>query len=124
MGRGLYDNLFVAHPPFQIDGNLGFVAGLTGCFVQSHVGAIELLPAVPSELASGSLEGVVARPGVEVSVWWETPGGEPQVVRARFRPPRKLGIGRHIVRWGNREVAIDLVEGSRGRREKRASSTS
>jgi alpha-L-fucosidase 2 len=109
---GLYDNLFVAHPPFQIDGNFGFVAGLTECFLQSHAGVIELLPAVPDELGSGSVEGIVARPGVEVSVWWETSRGGPQLVRARFRPLRSSGIGRHIVRWGDREVMIDLVEES------------
>jgi hypothetical protein len=54
----------------------------------------------------------VARPGVEVSVWWETSRGGPQLVRARFRPLRSSGIGRHIVRWGDREVMIDLVEES------------
>ncbi|WP_171046766.1 glycoside hydrolase N-terminal domain-containing protein [Pseudarthrobacter sp. NamE5] len=73
---GLYPNLFGAHPPFQIDGNLGFVAGLTECLVQSHrsgsgLREIELLPALPAELPSGRAEGLRARPGVELDLRWQ-----------------------------------------------------
>ncbi len=66
---GLYPNLFAAHPPFQIDANLAFPAVLIESLLQSHDG-IELLPALPAELRSGSARGLVARPGVEVELRW------------------------------------------------------
>jgi alpha-L-fucosidase 2 len=68
---GLYANLFSAHPPFQIDGNLGYVGALTECLVQSHRGEIELLPALPAELSDGEATGLKARPGVAVSLAWK-----------------------------------------------------
>lgn len=67
---GLYPNLFAAHPPFQIDANLGWVGALAEMLMQSHRGAIELLPAWPVELGAGRMRGLVARPGVAVDLTW------------------------------------------------------
>jgi alpha-L-fucosidase 2 len=78
---GLYPNLFAAAPPFQIDGNLGFVAAIAECLVQSHAGFIDLLPAVPASLGSGTVVGLIARPGVEVSLGWH----DGELVSAAFR---------------------------------------
>ena len=109
---GLYPNLFAAHPPFQIDGNLGYVAGLTECLLQSHAGAIELLPSLPAELASGSVTGLVARPGVAVSLRWEPDAhGAATLVQASFRAIRPPGHARHRVVWAGREVSVDLAGG-------------
>ena len=114
-----YNNLFGFHPPFQIDGNFGYASGLCEMLVQSHMGKIHLLPALPEAWPSGQVKGLRARGGYEVDVTWRGNRLTQVVLRgvSNTTAPCTIMYGKHTktvnVARGNRVVfdaSLDPVQ--------------
>jgi alpha-L-fucosidase 2 len=125
-GAGTYANLFCAHPPFQIDGNLGGTAGIAEMLIQSQDGYIQLLPALPDRWASGSFKGLRVRGGAEVDASWKNSRLLSATLRAETGGTFRVKVPDHVTavkRNGKRitvengYIALELKKGQEARVE-------
>jgi alpha-L-fucosidase 2 len=101
---GVYNNMFDAHPPFQIDGNFGGAAGIGEMLLQSHGEAIELLPALPGALSEGEIKGLCARGGFVVNIKWSN---------GKLQSAEILSMSGNTcrVRYDNKQMEFTTVKG-------------
>ncbi|WP_194774511.1 glycoside hydrolase family 95 protein [Pararhodonellum marinum] len=101
----LYPNLFDAHPPFQIDGNFGYTAGVAEMLLQSHEpNTIRLLPALPKAWSSGKVSGLKARGNYTLDMAWE----KGQLTKLKITAQKG---GNTTLLYGASEIEIELGRG-------------
>jgi alpha-L-fucosidase 2 len=106
IAKSALPNLFSTHPPFQIDGNFGGVAGVCEMLLQSHAGEIELLPALPPEWKNGSVTGLRARGGYEVDLKWKNGTLAAATIR------NVSGTGECTIRSGETTRTVRIARGA------------
>lgn len=87
--KSILPNLFDSHPPFQIDGNFGYTAGVAEMLIQSHEDdLIRILPALPEAWENGFVQGLKTRGGLVVDIYWK----DNQLEKAVIKPEHSGGF--------------------------------
>jgi alpha-L-fucosidase 2 len=102
----IHGNLWAIHPPFQIDCNFGYPAGVNEMLVQSHMGYIHLLPALPKAWLAGSVRGFRVRGGYELDLEWKDGQLTEAVLRGISNKPGKVQV-----RSGEHTCTFALTKG-------------
>jgi len=102
----IYGNLWAVHPPFQIDCNFGYAAAVNEMLVQSHMGVIHLLPALPKAWSTGQVKGMRVRGGYELDLQWKDGSLTQAVIRGVSNGP-----GKCVVRYGKHSCTFELRKG-------------
>ena len=101
---GVYHNLFDAHPPFQIDGNFGGAAGMGEMLLQSQMGYLDLLPALPKALPDGEIKGMRARGGFVLNFSWKN--GWLERVEVRSETGNNC-----VLKYGEKQISFATQKG-------------
>lgn len=112
-GGGTYNNLLMAHPPFQIEANFGYASGFCELLMQSHLGEIHLLPALPKAWPDGKIKGLKARGNYEIDIEWENGTLKSANVRSLNGTTPKIRIGNdktHVDLARDGRVKLQLVQ--------------
>jgi alpha-L-fucosidase 2 len=102
-----HGNLWTTHPPFQIDCNFGFAAAVNEMLVQSHMGEIHLLPALPGVWNKGSVRGMKLRGGYELDMDWVNG----KLVKAKLKSLNSLeqkAVQKVVVRYGKVAKTLEI----------------
>ena len=102
--NGTLDNLWDTHAPFQIDGNFGGTAGVTEMLLQSHMGFIQLLPALPEAWKGGLVSGLCAKGNFEVSISWKNNRLDEATLVSKAGTPC-------TVRYGDKTLSFKTIKG-------------
>lgn len=103
--NGTLDNLWDTHAPFQIDGNFGGTAGMCELLMQSHMGFIHLLPALPDAWEEGYVKGLCAKGGFEVDIKWERGKLVEAIIKSKSGEYCKLLYGKETLEFKTKKGA-------------------